>query len=231
MTHAKRRSTAKKLVASSALVGSALALTFGGAFASFTDTVSAGPQTINSGVISLATGPTNDSALGATAIVPGDTVSREIDLNSTAATANAGSISLGFTASTSSLLDTDAVNGLQLSIKACAAAPVRTAGPPPTYVCAPGWTPVTVGGLAATSVSALEKTAALLAPLNSLTAKKQDYLVFTLTFPATAPGDLSKYNTACSGTPNGNVTTENLEGCTSVLSYTFVATQRASGTE
>ncbi len=117
MTRAqRRRSTLKKLLASTALVGGALTLAFGGAFATFTDTVSAGPQTISSGKIIIATGPTNTAGTAATAIVPGDTITREIDLKSTGATANDASITLGFTANTSSLLNTDATYGLHLAV-------------------------------------------------------------------------------------------------------------------
>jgi spore coat-associated protein N len=231
MTRAKRRSTTKKLVASTALVGGALALAFGGAFAAFTDTVSAGPQAISSGTIKIAVGTTNDSATGASNIVPGDTIAREVDITSTGATANMSSITLGFTASPSSLLDTDGTNGLQISVKSCAAAPTRTVGPPPTYTCAGGWTTVDIAGAASTSVSALETTPGALTPLNSLTAAGKDYLVFTLSLPATAPGDLSKVTTACSGTKGGTSATENLEGCSSTLTYSLVATARAGATE
>lgn len=220
------RSVAKKLVASAGLVGGCLALAFGGAFAQFTDTAAAGPQPISSGTIMLATGPTNDSTIGATSIVPGDTVSREIDLNSTSATANAASITLALTATTSSLLDTDATNGLQLSVQSCATAPARTAGPPPSYTCSGGWSTVKIGGATSVPVASLESTPAAVSPLNSLTAGKQDYLLFTLSFPSSAPGDLSKVTTACSGTAGGTSATENLEGCNTTLKYSFVAVQR-----
>jgi hypothetical protein len=230
----RRRSTAKKLVASTALVGGALALTFGGAFATFTDEVTANPaspQVISSGTIEIGVGTINDSATGATNIVPGDTIAREIDINSTGATANAASITLGITAGTSSLLDTDATNGLQVSVQSCANQPTRTAGPPPTYTCTGGFTNDQIGGLASEPVATLETTPKAITPLNSLAAGAKDYLVFTLTFPTTAPGDLSKVTTACSGTSGGTASTENLEGCTSKLTYTFAATQRNGTTE
>jgi predicted ribosomally synthesized peptide with SipW-like signal peptide len=231
-TAQRRRSTAKKLVASMALVGGALALTFGGAFATFTDTVTAGPQTISSGTIQIGVGPTNDSATGAANIVPGDWVSREIDINSTGATANAASITLGFTANTSSLLDTDATNGLHVTVQSCATVPTRTAGPPPTYTCSGGFANVAIGGVTTgVAVATLEATPEALTPLNSLTAAKQDYLVFTLTLPSGAPGDVSQHAGTCSGTAGGSATTENLEGCTSKLTYTFLATQRAAQAE
>lgn len=219
MTRAqRRRSTAKKLIASTALVGGALSLAFGGAFATFTDTVSAGPQTISSGKIVLATGPTNVATTGATAIVPGDTIAREIDLNSTGATAPDASITLGFSASPTSLLDSDATNGLHVTVQSCATAPT---GPDTAYVCSGGWTTV----LASTAVATLETTPAALPGLNSLAINKQDYLVFTLTFPATAPGNLANL-AACSGVAGGTALTENMEGCSSTLTYNFVATQR-----
>jgi predicted ribosomally synthesized peptide with SipW-like signal peptide len=221
----RRRSTAKKLVASTALVGGALALTFGGAFATFTDTVTAGPQTISSGTIVLATGPTNIAGTGATNIVPGDTISREVDLNASGATANAASITLGFSASPSTLLDTDANWGLQASVQSCATAPTHNASY--VYTCSGGFTSV----LAQTPVATLETTPAALAGLNSLSKGGQDYLVFTLTFPSGAPGDMSLHTTACNGTPNGTSATENLEGCSSTLTYKFVATQRNATTE
>jgi predicted ribosomally synthesized peptide with SipW-like signal peptide len=214
-----RRSGAKRLLASAALVGGALALTFGGAFATFTDTASAGPQTITSGKILLATGPTTS---GATAIVPGDTVSREIDLNSTGATANLASVTLGFSGS-GTLLDTDPTNGLQVTVQSCSVAWTSHVGPPQTYTC--GGTTTAV--LASTPVATLESTAAALAGLKSLTAGGQDFLVFTLTFPSTAPGSVNQDASLCSGTKGGTAATENLEGCSTSLTYTFTATQRA----
>lgn len=233
MTRAKRRSVTKKLVASTALVGGALALAFGGAFAAFTDTVSAGPQTVGSGSIVIGTpnGGVNDLSTGATGIVPGDSIAREIQLSSSGSTSNLSAITLGFTASTSSLLDSDGTNGLQVSAKTCASAPTRTAGPPPTYTCSGGWTTVNIGGQPSTSVLALETTPAALTPLNSLTAGSTDYLVLTLTLPASAPGDLTKVSTACSGTKGGTSATENMESCTSALTYQFVATSRAGTSE
>ena len=221
MTRAqRRRSTLKKLLASTALVGGALTLAFGGAFATFTDTVSAGPQTISSGKIIIATGPTNTAGTAATAIVPGDTITREIDLNSTGATANDASITLGFTANTSSLLNTDATNGLQLAVSECSVAPT---GAPPTYTC--GGTSTQV--LASTPVANLVTAPVALPGLKSLVAGGKDYLLFTLTFPVGAPGNLAVNPAACAGTG----ATENLEGCTSVLTYNFLATQRAGAAQ
>jgi spore coat-associated protein N len=222
----------RRIALSIALVLAAIGALIGGAFATFTDTVTASPQAITSGTIKLAVGPTNDVVTGATNIAAGDTISREADLNNTGGTLASKEITLKFTASPTSLLDTDATNGLQVSIQACSEAWKRTVvgSPPPPfeYICTPGPTVVKINGAATASVSALETTAAALTPLNSLTAGGKDFLLYTLTLPTGAPGDLSKV-AACSGSSGGTSATEDLQGCSSTLTYTFQATQRNAG--
>jgi spore coat-associated protein N len=219
----------RKVALSIALMLAAAAALIGGAFATFTSTVTAGPQTISSGTVKIAVGPRNDAGTGATNIAAGDTIAREADLNSTGATLANKEITLKFTASPTSLLDTDPTNGLQVSIQACSEAWKRVipGSPPPAfeYTCTPGATAVKIGGAATASVSALETTAQPLTPLNSLATGGQDYLVYTLTLPAAAPGDVSKV-AACTGTSGGTVATEDLQGCSSTLTYNFQATQR-----
>lgn len=219
----------RKIVLSIALLLGATGALIGGAFATFTDTVTAGPQTISSGTVKLAVGPVNDAATGATNIAAGDTVAREADLNSTGSTLAAQTITLKFSAAPTSLLDSDPTNGLQVSIQACPSAWTRTVvgSPPPafTYTCGAGATTVNINGSATASVSALKAAAGTLTPLNSLATGGQDYLLFTLTLPGAAPGDLSKI-AACTGASGGTVTTEDLQGCSSTLTYTFQATQR-----
>jgi spore coat-associated protein N len=220
----------RKIVLSIALLLAAAGALIGGAFATFTDTVTAGPQTISSGTVKLAVGPVNDMLTGATNIAAGDTVAREADLNSTGATLADQTITLQFSAPTSSLLDTDPTYGLQVSVKACSVAWARTVvgSPPPafTYTCGAGATTVNINGVASASVSALKAAPGILAPLNSLATGGKDFLVFKLELPATAPGDLSKHEPACSGEAGGTAVTEDLQGCTSALTYTFQATQR-----
>jgi hypothetical protein len=87
---------------------------------------------------------------------------------------------------------------------------------------------VKINGAASATVSALETTPAVLTPLSSLTAGGKDFLVFKLELPAAAPGDLSKV-AACSGSSGGTAATEDLQGCSSTLTYTFQATQRTAG--
>ncbi len=219
----------RKIVLSIALIAVAAAALIGGAFATFTNSATAGPQAITSGTVKLAVGPVNDVSTGATNIAAGDTIAREADLNSTGGNIADKEITLKFSAPvTKSLLNEDSTNGLQVSIKACTVAWTRKVETPPPafkYTCSGTESTVKIGGAETASVSALETTPAALTPLNSLATGGQDYLVVTLTLPAGAPGNLGEH-AACSGTVGGNEKTENLEGCSSTLTYTFQATQR-----
>jgi spore coat-associated protein N len=219
----------RRIALSIALLLGAVGALIGGAFATFTNSVTAGPQAITSGTVKLAVGPTNDASTGATNIAAGDTIAREADLNDTGGTLASKEITLAFSAAPTSLLDTDPTNGLQVSIQACSEAWKRTVvgSPPPAfeYTCTPGATVVKIAGAATHSVSSMEATPTALTPLSSLAAGGKDFLLFTLTLPAAAPGDLGKV-AACSGTPGGTSATEDLQGCSSTLTYTFQATQR-----
>jgi predicted ribosomally synthesized peptide with SipW-like signal peptide len=232
LMHRERQGNRRRVVLSVALLVGAIGALIGGAFATFTDTVTAGPQAITSGTIKLAVGPINDVATGATNIAAGDTILREADLNNTGGTLASKEITLAFSASPTSLLDTDPTNGLQVSIQACSEAWKRTVvgSPPPAfeYTCTPGATVVKINGAATHSVSSMEPTPMALTPLNSLGAGGKDFLVFKLELPGAAPGDLSKV-AACSGTSGGTAATEDLQGCSSTLTYTFQATQRNAG--
>jgi hypothetical protein len=191
--------------------------------------VTASPQAITWGTVKLAAGRTNDAGTGATNIAAGDTISRQADLNDIGRTIAKNEITLRLSASPSSLLDTDAVNGLQISIQACSEAWKRSIVGPPSaasiYTCAPGATTVKINGAASASVSALEGAAGALTPLNSLNGGGNDFLLFTLTLPAASPGDPGKV-AECSGASGGTPATEDLQGCSSTLTYTFQATQR-----
>jgi hypothetical protein len=226
-----RADSYRKVVLSIALLVGAAAALIGGAFATFTDSVTAGPEAISSGTVKIAVGPVNDAGTGATNIAAGDTIAREADLNSTGATLANKEITLKFSAAPTSKLDSDATNGLQVSVQACSVAWTRKVeAPPPAfkYTCGGVESTVKIGGAATTSVSALETTAQPLTPLNSLATGGKDFLVFTLELPEGAPGDLSKI-AACTGSVGGTVATEDLQGCSSTLTYTFQATQRIAG--
>ena len=193
----------KRLVASFAVLGAAASLAGLGTFATFTSSTSAS-QSIQSGTVSItlgATGPANRLTIGASNVVPGDTIERAVDLinNGSASADDLSSIQLTTTASPSSLLDTDATNGLQMVIDACSV-PWTEAGPPFTYTCSGATSSV----LASRAVIGANIA---LSNLTSLTTGSTDHLRVTLTLPSVA----------------GNT----LQGLSSSISYTFVGTQRA----
>jgi len=190
-----------KLLVSFAIVGSAAAVASLGTFASFTSSTAAQAQSLTSGTVSITLGSANRLTVGASNLVPGDTLQRAVDLtnNGSPATSQVGSITLTTSASPSSQLDQDASNGLQMVIDKCSVAWTE-AGPPYTYTC---------GG---TTSSVLASRAVIgsniaLSNMSSLTAGNTDHLRVTLTLP--------------SGSGNSE------QGQSSTLTYVFTANQRA----
>ncbi len=190
------------------LIGTAAAIIAAGAgvtmntWASFTASASVSQAAVSSSTLSLSVGSpgvTNRLTLGAAGILPGDTLQRVLDL--TNAGADLASVTLTTTAPTSSSLDTDGTNGLQLTIDKCTL-PWLEAGVSPafTYTCLG----VTSTVLASRAVIGSSLS---LANLGSTTAGATDHLRLTLSLPGTA----------------GNA----LQGATSAITYTFAGTQRA----
>ena len=137
---------------------------------------------------------------GATGILPGDTIQRAVNLLNTGNSALA-SVSLTTTAAPSTLLDTDATNGLQMVIDKCSVAWTE-GGTAPAYT-------YTCGG---TTSSVLATRAAIgaglaLSNLAALAAGVTDYLRVTLTLPTTAPNSM--------------------QTLTSQITFAFTGTQRA----
>lgn len=199
----RQLSTTKKVFASVALLGSAAGIAGLGTFGTFTSTTSAS-RTDASGTIVVALGATGASTnrltVNSTGLVPGDTIQRSVDLMNTG-TQDFASITLTTAATTSSLLDTDATNGLQMVIDKCSV-PWTEAGSSPafTYTCS---------GTTTTVVASRPVVGSALAMSNlTLTAGSMDHLRVTQTFPTVA----------------GNT----LQGLTSTISYTFNATQRTA---
>jgi spore coat-associated protein N len=199
--------TPKRLLASLAVVGAAAAVAGLGTFATFTSSTSAS-HTVSSGTVSIAlgaSGTANRLNIGASNLVPGDTVQRAADLNNngTGTADNLSAITLTTTASPSSLLDTETSNGLQMTIDKCTVAWTESASPY-TYTC--GGTTSTV--LASRPVIG---SAIALANLSSLTTGSTDHLRVTLTLPTAA--------------------TNAMQGQTSTISYNFLGTQRVAGSK
>ncbi len=193
-----------KVLGSLAAIGTAASVAGLGTFGAFTSTTSAAtPATAGTVVIALGSAgtATNRLTVGATGLVPGDTVQRAFQLANTGDQA-LSAITLTTTASPSSLLDTDATNGLQLVIQSCSTAWTE-AGTAPAYTYTCGGSTATVLATRATIGSNLA-----LAGLSSLAAGATDNLRATLTFPAVA----------------GNT----LQGLSSTVSFNFTGTQRAA---
>ncbi|HKG43827.1 MAG TPA: TasA family protein [Gaiellaceae bacterium] len=187
------------------MLGAAASIAGLGTFATFTSSTSAS-HTVASGTVTIALGATGASTnrlnIGASAIAPGDTLQRSVDLINQGSL-DLASVTLTTSATTSSLLDTDTTNGLQMVIDKCSAAWTES-GPPYAYTC--GGTTSSV--LASRAV--IGSTLAL-ANLGSLTAGATDHLRVTLALPGTA----------------GNT----LQNQSSTISYTFNGTQRTATTK
>jgi spore coat-associated protein N len=204
------RKTLKRLIGSFAVVGVAAAMAGLGTFATFTSSTTAS-HTISSGTVSIALGATGASTnrltVGASNVVPGDTIQRAVDLinNGSASSDNLSSIVLTTTASPSSLLDTEATNGLQMVIEKCSVAWTE-AGTAPAYTYTCSGTTSTVLASRAVIGASMPLTG-----LSSLTTGSTDHLRVTVTLPTAAPNTM--------------------QGLTSTISYNFVGTQRVAGSK
>ncbi len=195
---ARTFSTRRKVALSVTLAAAAAAVAGVGTFGSFTATTSAS-EAVNSGTVSLSLTDNNFST-NAASIVPGDTINRQVKLVNSG-DSNQASISLTTAAPTSSVLDTDTTNGLQLSVQSCPVAWTQTAvGSGFTYSCT---------STATTLVAARPVIGANIALPNvaALTAGATSYLVVTMTLPTTADNTF--------------------QGKSSTISFTFNGTQRA----
>lgn len=197
--------TTTKILLSVGAVGATATMASLGTFASFTSTTSAS-QTVASGTVTIALGATgaatNRLTVGATGLVPGDTVERAFDLTNSGSQ-NLATVALTTTATTSSLLDTDATNGLQMVIDKCSGNWVEVGSSAPfTYTCPVGSTLTTVVASRAVIGSSIS-----MGSLGALTSGGTDHLRVTLSLPSAA----------------GN----SLQGLSSTISYGFTGTQRA----
>jgi spore coat-associated protein N len=193
----------RKLLLSVAAIGAAAAIAGLGTYATFTSSTSAS-QSVASGTVTVALGATGASTnrltVGASNIAAGDTIQRSVDLINQGSL-NLASVTLTTTATTSSLLNTDTSNGLQMAIDKCSAAWTE-AGTAPAYT-------YTCSGTTTTVLASVPVIGANLAlsNLSALTAGATDHLRVTLTLPSTA----------------GN----SLQNQSSVIQYSLTGIQRA----
>lgn len=201
---AKPQTKVRKILLSIGVLMCAVSIAGLGTYAAFTSTTSA-TQTIGSGTVVIALGTagsvSNRLTVNASNIVPGDTMQRAVVL-SNSGTENLASVALTTTATTSSVLDTDATNGLQMVIEKCSVAWTEAGTSPAfTYTCS---------GVTSTVLStrAIIGSSIALSNLSSTTAGSSDNLRVTLSLPSSA----------------GN----SMQGLSSTISYSFVGTQRAA---
>ncbi len=202
----------RKIMISLGVVGAAAAVAGMGTFGTFTSTTS-GSQGVSSGTVKIALGAdgtvNNRLSVGASNIVPGDTIQRTATLTNGASTSPLSAITLTTTATTttgtaaSSLLDTDALNGLQMTIQSCGSAWTETGTAPGyTYSCTATGGPSTVVGPRPVIGKDLG-----LAGLTAVTPNLTDNLMVTLALPTgadnTFQGKSSVINFAFTGTQRG----------------------------
>ena len=205
----------KKILLSLAAVGAAASIAGLGTYATFTDTASTtSDPTISSGTVDINLGAEgtadNRLSVGATGLVPGDSLQRRVKLTN-AGNQDVASVVLTTSASPSSVLDTDATNGLQMKIETCGGLLGWAGGltTPYQYTC----DQLVAGDNAGLRSTVLASRAIIgsglaLSNMSSITAGATDDMVVTVTLPSTADNTF--------------------QNRTSTIDYTFSATQRAA---
>jgi hypothetical protein len=197
-TRIANSSTARKVVGSLGVLGTAAAVAGMGTFGNFTDSTTPVATTIQSGTLSIdLSQPGFAVPVTTTGFVPGDSMTRAVNLVNDG-NSPLGSVTLNSAATAGSVLTTDTVNGLQLTVKKCSVAWTQggTASAA-TYTCS--GTETVVGSGPAVNNMALNGAA-------SLNAGGTDYLTFAISLPASADNSF--------------------QGKSASLSLTFTGTQR-----
>ena len=196
-------STTRKVVGSLAIVGAAAAVAGLGTYGNFTDSSTPIDTTVNTGTLSINVAqPGGAVAIPVTtnSFIPGDSITRAVNLvNDGGADLGSVSLSSSLASAPANVLTTDAVNGLQISVKKCSV-PWTQGGTAqaPTYTCS---------GTQSTIMSGPALGSAALSSPAALTAGGTDYLTFSLSLPTTADNTF--------------------QGKSASLSLVFTATQRA----
>ena len=176
-----RSRNARKVLGSLAIVGAAAGVAGMGTFGTFTDSTTPLAASVSSGTLSLDLTSTDGTAtlptMSASNFIPGDSISRPVELVNSGDTAF-GSINIQSTTTSSNLLTTDTTNGLQLNVKSCPVqwtASTNAAGVT-TYSCS-GATDV---------VNSAALVQGQLTNLKSLASKGVDHLLVTVSLPTSA---------------------------------------------
>lgn len=203
----------RKILLSLAAVGAAAGIAGLGTFATFTDSDSA-THTISTGTVNVNLGAANTAdnrlTVGATGLVPGDSLQRRAKLTN-AGSESLASVTLTTAATTSSLLDTNSTDGLQMKIERCTGALGwrESLTTPYTYTC----DALVPGDNAGVRSAVLARRAVIgsnlaLTGMSSLSPGATDDMVVTVDLPSSADNTF--------------------QGLSSTIQYTFSATQRAA---
>lgn len=197
-------STSGKLLASAALVAAAASVAGLGTYGAFTSTTAA-TASAASGTVTIALGASGTAAnrlsVASTGLVAGDTVQRAATLTNSG-NQNLAAVTLTTAATTSSLLDTDVTNGLQVTIDKCSVAWTEAGTAPAyTYTCSGTTTPVLASRAVIGANLALTNIA-------SVTSGSTDNLRVTATLPSSADNTFQSKS--------------------SVVDFTFTGTQRSA---
>jgi hypothetical protein len=197
-TRTRTNGNARRIVASVGVLGAAAAVAGLGTFGSFTDSTTPIATEVATGTVSIdvtqrgATIPLTTSGF-----LAGDSMSRAVDLVNDGSSPLAR-VSLASAATASTILTTDATNGLQLAVRSCPVAWTQS-GPAsaPAYTC---------GGAPSTLYSGRAVMDGALPGVASLAAGGIDHLLLTVSLPTSA----------------GN----GFQGQSSTLGLTFTGVQR-----
>lgn len=169
-----------KLAVTAVAVGGTTAVAGLGTFGAFTSTTDASAG-VTTGTVRIALGAAGTAAnrltVGASGLVPGDSLQRAVQLSNTGSEA-LSDLTLTTTASVTSVLDSDPANGLQVSLDRCSVAWTESATAPYTYTC--GGTTTAVLASRPVLASAVDVAGP------ALVAGATDHLRVTLTLPAAA---------------------------------------------
>jgi len=193
-----RHRTAAKWVGSVAVIAAAAAVAGLSTFGTFTDSSSPVDTGVSTGVLSVDVSRpdgTTTSLFSGGLFVAGDTRSSRVDLVNDGDVA-LSSVTLTSRATSSSVLDSDPVNGLQLSVRSCSQPWVAVGS---SFTCA--------GTVRSFYTGPMVVSGRALAGAASLAAGAVDHLLLEATMPVTATGDA-------------------FEGAESSLDFIFTGTQR-----
>ncbi len=191
-------STARKVVGSLGVLGAAAAVAGMGTFGNFTDSTTPVNTTIQSGTLSIDLSQQGAAVPVTTAgFLPGDSMTRAVNLVNDG-NSPLGSVTLNSAATAGSVLTTDLVHGLQLTVKKCSVAWTQGGtAQAPTYSCA--GTETLVGSGPVVNNMTINGAAAL-------NVGGTDHLTFSISLPTSADNTF--------------------QGKSASLSLTFTGTQR-----